>query len=434
MANQSPLALFSKRFDCWFVSFIPMVPGRGRGFTIYATASQPVTLRPGAGRRHPLHTDCCCCHVIWVTAISMIPGGTSQAMLTRYAPRLNVSIAFAMAATALNADAQSFAALIQRFFAAYLPAQRNLSVHTIRAYRHTFRLLLKFLSLRTKLPIDLLSFDNFNPESILAFLDHLERERRNTPRSRNARLAAIRSFARYAVSQPALEQLASCQRVLALPAKRYHRPTLGFMSRPEVAAVIAAIPTGTWSGRRDRLLFTLLYNTGARISEILQLRPIDLSGHAVRLRGNGRKDRAVPIWRQTERHLLQWIRSNATAAEQAVFANYRGDPLSREGVAFRLANIVRSAAGKCPSLAQKRITPHTFRHTSAMHLLQSGVALEVIALWLGHERPTTTHGYVEADLNIKQDCLDRLDQPPTAARRKKASLSNSRLLGFLEAV
>jgi integrase/recombinase XerD len=181
------------------------------------------------------------------------------------------------------------------------------------------------------------------------------------------------------------------------------------------------------------LFFSLLYNTGARVSEILQLRPSHHQGRAVFLQGKGRKERTVPLWNSTARQLRQWIQSNDVAPDQRVFTNYRGEPLSREGVAFRLKSAVQMAAVRCPSLCVKRITPHTFRHTSAMHLLQSGVALEVIALWLGHERPATTHGYVQADLLIKQQCLDRLERP--AKRRHQGSQFNdSRLLAFLEAV
>lgn len=204
------------------------------------------------------------------------------------------------------------------------------------------------------------------------------------------------------------------------------------MTREEIDAVLAATDPATRSGQRDRLLFTFLYNTGARISEALQLRVQDLLDHAVHLRGKGRKDRAVPVWPGTERLLRQWCKTNRLTPEELIFTNRNGEPLSRDGVAFRLALTLRKAAQHCPSLTKRRITCHTFRHACAMSLLQAGVALEVIALWLGHAKPLTTHGYIEADLRMKADCLKRLTEP-TAPRRRSAQES-SRLLAFLEAV
>ena len=326
----------------------------------------------------------------------------------------------------------AFTTLIQRFFADYLPRQRNLSTHTIRAYRHAFRLFLKFASAREQTPPDALSFEHFTPENVLAFLDHVERERHNSARSRNARLAAIRSFARYCTGQASPEHLDTCHRVLSLPAKRCERPVLGHMNRDEISAILAAIPRNTRSGQRDQILFSLLYNTGARVSEILHLRPADMQTHAVLLHGKGRKERTVPIWKPTGRIIRDWIRKNQIRDEQWIFTNHRGEQLTREGVAHRLAMLVQTAAKTCPSLLQKHITPHTFRHTAAMHLLQSGVALEVIALWLGHERPVTTHGYIEADLKMKQQCMARLEQP--RLRRPRQGAGDSHLLSFLEAL
>jgi len=338
-----------------------------------------------------------------------------------------------MAEIKSNAETHSLATLLQQFFAHYLPTQRSLSRHTIRAYRDTFRLFLKFLFQRRHVVIDRVSFDDLAPEVVLSFLDHLEHERHNSVRSRNARLAAFRSLARFAVGQIGPDRLALCQRLLTLPSKRWIRPTLGFMNRSEMATVLDAISSQTWSGRRDRLFFSLLYNTGARVSEMLQLRAADHQARAVLLHGKGRKERTVPLWNTTARQLRQWVQSNRIAPDQLVFTNYRREPLSREGVAFRLKTAVQIASARCPSLCTKHVTPHTFRHTSAMHLLQAGVPLEVIALWLGHERPTTTHGYVQADLLLKQRCLDRLERP-AQRRHPNSKFDDSRLLAFLEAV
>jgi integrase/recombinase XerD len=325
----------------------------------------------------------------------------------------------------------AFAGLVQRFFADYLPAQRNLSPHTSRSYRQTFRLLLVFLSKRHDRPVDRLTFAEFTPDSILAFLDHLERGRNNAVRTRNVRLAAIRSFARFVLGESAPDFLAVAQRILVIPNKRCVKPVLGFMTRSEMAAVIEAFDTGTWSGRRDHLFFSLLYNTGARVSEMLQLKPVDFQRRTVHLLGKGRKSRMVPIWPQNIRRLILWCREHRLADDQFVFTNRQRSPLTREGIAFRLRLAVTKAAQTCVSLRQRKITPHTFRHSAAMHLLQSGTPVEIIALWMGHSSPVTTHGYVEADLAMKQACLRQLNEPEPAHCSRRAP-PYSRLLAFLE--
>ena len=326
-----------------------------------------------------------------------------------------------------------FAILVQRFFAEYLDAQRNLSVHTRTGYRDAFRLLLQFLAVFHRRTVDHLDLKDFTPEAVLAFLDHLEHSRGNNIRTRNLRLAAVRSFVRFILGQSAaVDFLGTAKRILTIPQKQCPKPIFGFMTRDEITAVLAAVDQHSWSGRRDFLLFTLLYNTGARISEALQLCPKDLRNRIVHLHGKGRKDRDVPVWAQTARQLRQWCKSNQVDVEQRIFTNRFGAHLSHDGVAFRLALAVRRAAIKCPSLAGRRITAHTFRHSCAMALLQSGVALEIISLWLGHANLSATHGYIEADLEMKTKCLRRLDEP-TAQRRRQRD-EPSRLLSFLESV
>ncbi|OAM88251.1 hypothetical protein AW736_17900 [Termitidicoccus mucosus] len=325
-----------------------------------------------------------------------------------------------------------FASLIKRFFADFLPVQRNLSAHTVSSYRDTFRLLLQFISEHYRTSIDALGMEHFSPETTLAFLDHLERSRGNTVRTRNNRLAALRSFARFALAESAPDFLPAAQRLLSIPVKKTDKPQMGFLTREEVTAILSA--TGdTAAGQRDHLLFTVLYNTGARISEALALRPQDIRGRSLQLHGKGRKTRLVPLWPQTLRRLRRWCQIHALRPDQPVFTNTRGAPLGRSGAAFRLALAVRKAAAQhCHSLRSRNITLHTFRHTTAMHLLQSGVPLEVIALWLGHERPFTTHLYVEADIKLKADCLRRLQPltPPVCTRQRRGS----HLLAFLEAL
>lgn len=323
--------------------------------------------------------------------------------------------------------------LVQRFFAHYLVCQRNLSAHTRNGYRDTFRLFLSFLAQRHHRPIDQLTLETLNPEAVLSFLDYLESSRGNTARTRNLRLAAIRTFVRFVLGEAVgVSFIGMGHRILAVPQKKSPKPVLGFMTRKEIDAVLATTDPATRSGQRDRLLFTFLYNTGARISEALQLRPHDLLDRAVHLRGKGRKERTVPVWAVTERLLRQWCKANRLMPEQLIFTNRNGEPLSRDGVAFRLALAVRKAAVHCPSLNKRRITCHTFRHSCAMSLLQAGVALEVIALWLGHAKPITTHGYIEADLKMKADCLKLLTEPTPPQRR--SAQESSRLLAFLQAI
>jgi integrase len=238
----------------------------------------------------------------------------------------------------------------------------------------------------------------------------LEQKRGNAIRSRNARLAAIRSFLHYAsdLLGPDLPELT--RRILAIPLKRHTRPMLGFLTREEIEAILAATDC-SWTGRRDQLLFQLLYNTGARVSEIIAVRVRDVvSGDCrqIQLHGKGRKDRIVPLWPQTQKQVRRWIKDNDMKPDAPLLPNRYGQPLTRSGVAWQLKRRLRQAVSRAPSLDRRRISAHTFRHTIAMHLLQAGIAPEIIALWLGHESPVTTHFYVEADLEMKQRTLEKL--------------------------
>lgn len=328
----------------------------------------------------------------------------------------------------------SFPALLQRFFTEYLREQRAVSPSTVAAYRDTFRLMLLFAQ-RTigKSPTELALAD-IDGTLVLAFLDHLERERSNSVRSRNARLSAIRSFLKYAAHQD-LTALATIEHGLAVPQKRCDKNVLGFLTRPEMEAIIAAPDPQSWAGRRDRALFTLLYNTGARVSEVIDLRVgdvvLDISPVA-HLRGKGRKRRSVPIWKTTAATLRQWQRHLPRVGENdPLFPNSSGGRLSRTSVTQRLALAVKGATRSLPQLGGKPISPHTIRHTTAMHLLQAGVDITVIALWLGHESPTTTHIYLEADLAMKEEALSRLEPIAATPGRYRAP---DRLMAFLQAL
>jgi site-specific recombinase XerD len=308
----------------------------------------------------------------------------------------------------------SFATLLQRFFAEHLTQHRSVSPRTIAAYRDTFRLLLLFTERRIgKAPTAVVLAD-FDAPLVLAFLDHLEAERGNGARTRNARLTAIRSFLGYAAHHD-LSALPTIQRTLAIPVKRFDRPMLGFLSRDDMHAVLDAPDLQSWIGQRDRALLTTMYNTGARVSEIIGVRIGDLvldGAPCVHLHGKGRKQRTVPLWRTTAALLRAWTRQlNGAAAGSPLFPNRGGTEMTRSNVTQRLALCVQTAATNRPHLLGRSISPHTIRHTTAMHLLQSGVDITVIALWLGHESPATTHLYIEADLGMKERALGHL-QPP----------------------
>ena len=326
-----------------------------------------------------------------------------------------------------------FASLLQRFFGERLIQQQNASPRTVAAYRDSFRLLLTYAERERGKPPAKLTLGDFDATLVLDFLAHLETERHNTVRSRNARLAAVRAFAHYVALQcpPAL-QLA--QQILAIPMKRFERPLLGFLSRVEVQAVLAAPDAGTWCGRRDRVMFALLYNTGARVSEMIGIKVADLTLAAtssVRLHGKGRKQRTVPLWKETAAEIRDWLKYTDLRADQSLVPNRSGLPMTRTNVAERLALAITAATTQCPQLAGRTISPHSLRHTTAMHLLQAGVDITVIALWLGHESPVTTHGYVEADLAMKERALATI--APSETKRKRYHPSDA-VLKFLESL
>jgi len=321
--------------------------------------------------------------------------------------------------------------LLQRYFCEHLACQRNASPCTIASYRDTIRMLLRFLSERLNRPAEQMRIADFHSDHLLAFLDHVERVRKNSARTRNQRLAAIRSFLRYAGWQLP-DAMPVVQRAMAIPRKRCERGLVQFLTRDEVEAVLEAPPADTWSGHRDRALFVAMYNTGARVSEIVAARVGDIEWGrpaSLRLHGKGRKERRVPLWRKTAAILRDWVRHNAFGQESPLFPNRARVPMTRSGVEKRLIQAVRHAAERCRTLQSKTVSPHVLRHTTAMHLLQSGVELTVIALWLGHESPETTHLYMTADLNMKQKALSQMQEPGAKRTRYKPS---DKLLAFLE--
>jgi integrase/recombinase XerD len=325
----------------------------------------------------------------------------------------------------------TLATVVQAFFLERLIAQRNASRQTVAAYRDSFRLLLQFAHQHVGKAPERLELKDVDAPLVLAFLDHLERDRQNTIRSRNARLAAIRSFVHFAAfKEPAA--LPSIQRVLAIPMKRFDKPLLGFLSKGEIQAILDAPPGDRWSGQRDQIMFATLYNTGARVSELTGLRVADavLDGSAcVHLHGKGRKDRSVPLWRTTTTQLRHWLSRIDSRPDRPLFPSASGGRLTRPAVTARLHLAVQQATAQCPSLQKRRVSPHCVRHSTAMHMLQAGVDITVIALWLGHENPATTHMYVEADLAMKERALQAVQPPHIKQTRYRPT---DRLLAFLQ--
>jgi integrase/recombinase XerD len=325
----------------------------------------------------------------------------------------------------------SFPIVVRDFFLRYLTAQKGVSPRTIDAYRDALRLLFGYAERELKRPPTDLSLQDLDAPLILSFLDSLQKDRGNSVRTRNARLAAIKSFLRYASSRD-LTALPVLQRSLAVPTKRCDKPLLGFLSREEINALLAVCDRTTWSGERDYVLLSLAYNTGARVSELvgLTLGDVILAGTgSVRIVGKGRKLRQVPLWKNTAALLRRWIDRLPGNGSEPVFPNRWGEPLTRSGVDKRLRAIVKLASTRCPSLVGRRISAHTMRHSTAMHMLKAGVDVTSLALWLGHASPTTTHGYVEADLDMKEKALAKLE--PLTGRSTRFR-PGDRLLAFLE--
>jgi len=269
--------------------------------------------------------------------------------------------------------------------------------------------------------------------NVLAFLNDLERVRGNGSATRNARLAALRALARYILFlEPTLSS--ELQSLLALESKRTHRRVLGYLTNAEVDSVLNTPDSQTWSGRRDRVLFLTMYNSGARVSEIIAVRTSDVvigKSSSLRLHGKGRKERVLPLWKNTASAVRTWLAQEAAGYDAFLFPNSRGRQLTRSGVAKRLSLAVHLASRSCPSLRSRRISPHILRHSIAMHMLEGGADITVIAMWLGHEHLDTTHLYVTSDLAMKQKTLDAV-RPPS--QRKGRFRPTDKVLEYLESL
>jgi site-specific recombinase XerD len=313
----------------------------------------------------------------------------------------------------------SFASLVQEFFTDHMTRQRSLSPQTVASYRDSFVLLLRFAEQTLGKAASAVELSDLEPKFIASFLEHLEHDRGNTPRTRNLRLAALRSFLKFAARRD-LASLAAIERALRVPMKRFDCKMVGFLTREQMLAVLD-VPTTTWLGQRDHLLLTLMFNTGARVSEIIGVRVIDVvlgPTARIQLHGKGRKQRSLPLWKATAREIRDWLRLNPQfQTGSALLPRRDGQPMTRANVTQRLKRAVAAASATHPELAKLSVSPHLVRHSTAMSLLQAGTDASEIALWLGHESPSTTHMYVEADLAMKERVLARLKPPAVKQAR-----------------
>jgi site-specific recombinase XerD len=327
----------------------------------------------------------------------------------------------------------SFPSLLQRFFSDRLIGQLSASPHTVASYRDAFRLLLRFAAERLHRNPSDLNMDQLDEIFVTSFLDHLERKRGSSVRTRNTRLAALHAFFRYvAISEPAYAL--RCQRVLAIPSKRYVRKPVEFLTRTEVDALVAAPDPGVWIGRRDRALLVLAAQTGFRNSELRALRMADVTigtGSHVRCQGKGRKMRCTPLRADVVAVLRAWLAELKGQPSDPLFPSSRGGPLSADALQRRVAKHAATARRSCPSLIRKIVTPHKLRHAAAMELLRHGIDLSVIALWLGHESRETTEIYLHADMKLKEQALAHAMPSGIAPARYKPQ---DNLLAFLESL
>ena len=328
---------------------------------------------------------------------------------------------------------QSLAFHLHAFFVQRLVQEMQASPHTVASYRDTFRLLLTYASHQLETAPTDLQIADIDAEMVGRFLMFVETTRGNSARSRNTRLSSIRSFFKYiALREPQL--LHQCQRILAMPSKRYEKKTIDYLQGPEIAALLAAPDPTTWFGRRDRTLLLLALQTGLRVSELIQLNCNDIvlgTGAHVRCQGKGRKERATPLRKDTARALQEWLLERSGKPHQPLFVSLRGGRLSRDAVERLVRKYAALASSQCPSLKSKRISPHVLRHSAAMELLHNGVDCTVIALWLGHERVETTQMYIHANLQMKERAMERTKPVDVQGGRYRPP---DKLMAFLEAL
>lgn len=325
----------------------------------------------------------------------------------------------------------ALARAVRGFFGDYIPTLRGMSRHTLLSYRDTLTLLLRFLATSRHVDPLALDLEVISPEAVLEFLNYLEQERHNKISTRNVRLAAIHAFFR-CVSYQMPERIEQAQRILGIPFKRTHSRSIDYLEYEEICAVLGSIDRSAREGLRDYALLALLFNTGARAQEIVDLDAEDLqleSPHQVKLVGKGRKMRICPLWPQTAQVVKEFVTNSALDlhSNAPVFCNYRGERLTRFGIRYILAKYCRQATVACPSLKAKHLHPHSARHSCAIYLLKSGVDLPSVSKWLGHANIDTTNRYAKVDLEMKRQALAKATPPrdpvtPPAQWRQDASV------------
>jgi integrase/recombinase XerD len=325
----------------------------------------------------------------------------------------------------------ALARALREFFGDHLPLARGMSPHTISSYRDALSLLLRFVAESRHRPVDALDIADIGAAEVVAFLNDLEQKRHNIPATRNVRLAAIHAFFHYLAAQHP-EHLEHCQRILGVPFKRARTKTIEYLEYEEIQAVLATIDRTDRDGQRDYVLLVTMFNTRARVQELLNLRPTDLQlirPYQARLFGKGRKERLCPLWPETAKLLHSFVnaRELSPQSEASLFVNHRGDPLTRFGVRYILAKYCNLACRRTLTLAKKRLHPHSMRHSTAIHLLKSGVDLDTISHWLGHADVNTTNRYATVDLDMKRAAIAKAkpvgsNKEPKAAWRRNASL------------
>jgi integrase/recombinase XerD len=305
----------------------------------------------------------------------------------------------------------SLAFTLKGFLSEHLPKVRGTSPHTILSYRDALKLLLGFLCQAKGISVSELKLEDIGVAEVIAFLNHLEHGRKNRVGTRNGRLAAIHSFFRY-VAGVCPECLEQSQRILTIPFKRTGTRPVEYLQFEEIKEIIEVVDRSRTEGRRDYVLLTLMFNTGARVQEVLDLKTDDLQlsrPFSVHIRGKGRKERICPIWPETAQLLRGYTEARGIDPKErvTVFINRLGQPLTRFGVRYILSKHLQKAADLRPSLAGKRLHPHSMRHSTAIHLLKSGVDLSTIANWLGHTSVNTTNKYASMDLEMKRRALEK---------------------------
>ncbi|RLA52275.1 MAG: integrase [Gammaproteobacteria bacterium] len=335
-------------------------------------------------------------------------------------------------------SSNTLARSLQEFFTNYIPRLRGLSLHTLHSYRDTLALLLRFLATHKEIELARLDLDDIHPEDVIDFLCYLERTRRNKISTRNVRLAAIHSFFYYVASQYP-DRLEQAQRILSIPFKRAESQPVDYLEYEEIRAVLESVDRATPKGQRDYALLATMFNTGARVQEIIDLRIGDcqlVKPFQVRLSGKGRKVRICPLWPQTADVLRDLCarRSLPQHSSTTLFLNQRGKPLTRFGVRYILARQCERAQATCPSLSSKRLHPHSMRHSTAIYLLKSGVDLVTVSQWLGHASINTTNRYATIDMEMKREAIAKAEPPFEHPQMPAAWRADSSILAWLESL